>query len=220
MTGDLLKAYAHHPFRVLGARPSDTRTSLIDRKADLLLFGDEKELDEALASLLNPQLRLRAELRWFPMTSDAEVSGLFARLVQAGAPELPRLQTESFLAQFNALRLALTRQLARSARELDAYLRALSIAADALLPRQVLEEINCDRRKAGFPAADDLGALEAGLEELFHETARVLVGDAPGMYGQEAFRTLGKNLEQAYRNTGSPYHNSYFLEIAAAELGA
>lgn len=224
----MIDTYRDHPFRVLDASPRDTRAALAERQADLALFGDDGASEEALAALLHPATRLEAELRWFPLAEAEEVERLLRCVEEAlahgdkpwsdasrdasGMPNMP-----SMLGQFNAVRLLLSTLPYHSPAQLESLLLSLSVVSDALLPRQVMDELNLDRRVAGFPELDEAAELEAGLEALFHETLRELLSHVEWK-GDRDKRGLAESLREAYTNRTSPYHNSFLLQLADHEL--
>lgn len=224
----MIDTFRNHPFRVLGASPRDTRAALAERQADLALFGDDGASEEALAALLHPATRLEAELRWFPQADTEEVERLLRCVEEAlargdkpwsdasrdasGMPNMP-----SMLGQFNAVRLLLSTLPYHSPAQLESLLLSLSVVSDALLPRQVMDELNLDRRVAGFPELDEAAELEAGLKALFHETLRELLSHVEWK-GDRDKRGLAESLREAYTNRTSPYHNSFLLQLADHEL--
>lgn len=130
----------------------------------------------------------------------------------SAAPNMP-----SMLGQFNAVRLLLSTLPCHSPAQLESLLPSLSVVSDALLPRQVMDELNLDRRVAGFPELDEAAELEAGLKALFHETLRELLSHVEWK-GDRDKRGLAESLREAYTNRTSPYHNSFLLQLADHEL--
>ncbi len=203
-----------NPFFVLGMTPQDTRPALIARQAELALFDDDRSADEALARLLHPSGRLRAEIRWFPQTPAGALEPVRALLKSGGAGAVPRLDSPSVLAQFNFLRLAFSLNPPSEERECRAAINALAIMADALYPGQVTEEINGDRSEGGHALLNGTGETEAEL--------RLLLGDAAALCASwvgRSFRVrLGSELEWDYKNRGTDYHNSFLIELTAGCL--
>ena len=226
MMEDRLRWFWENPFRILEAKSSDPRGVLIRHQEDLSLFEAEAASD-ALNALLHPYSRLEAELRWFPQMKEEEVRELEAFLKEQqpkgealrakGLPSpAPLYQGGSFLAQFNVLRLSLATLQPQTYEGWRSLFLALAVAGDALLPEQVQEEINEDRRAANFTLVTDLEEVNQGIRDLFLETIQtqiqgVPVSRWPGLMARE--------YERAYTDRESPFHNSLFLELAARELG-
>ena len=211
---DLMQEYEHNPFMVLDAMPCDSREQLISRQADLALFDDEHVTEKALAQLLHAQNRLSAEMRWFPQTSREELRRF--RDFLTGADELaaiPDLNTPSVLARFNALRLCVGRFKPMLNNEFEALVYALATLADALSPAQVMDELNVDRRAAGFAELDMASDVMNELRALFDETLQALFDSFRGHWSPK--EVLRQRLERAYKKPDSRWHNSFFVERAA-----
>ena len=216
---DLPAAYQNNPFCVLGASARNTREELMNKQEELALFGDSARSEPALSALLNPQMRLEAEMRWFPLMDETEIRSLlafFSRHMED--TEMPETAVPSFLGQFNMLRLALSRLPFRTVGQVLAILRSLAVAADPLLPRQVRDEINEDRRAAGFPEIQDSAALDTRIADLLDETVRDFLDRMAARIVPADFRDAAKQCRTMYKDTKSPYHNSYLLELAANRL--
>ena len=218
MTSDLKETYRKNPFRILSASPGDPREALIRLQGDQALFGDAAESARALAELLHPESRLEAEMRWFPQTDRALIDRLFAWLdLPRREKTLPRLILPCHLANFNYVRLVLSEFPIGSTAQLHAVLRSLSVAADALLPRQVMAEINGDRNKAGFALLSDTDAVVSQLRALFTETVRFTVSrSGPAVFA--GIRALSGELKKDYTDRSSPYHGSFLLRVASEDL--
>ena len=214
---DLREIYRKNPFCVLSATPKDTRETLIRLQGDLALFGDAAEASEALTCLLHPQNRLEAEMRWFPQTDQKLISALFAWLDDP-APEkpMPRFILPCHLANFNFTRLILSVLPIADTDGLHAVFRSLSVAADTLLPRQVLSEINGDRVRAGFALLDSPDAIQIQLGSLLQETVRFTLARCENTL--IFHKKLSEKVKQDYTDRASPYHNSRLMRIAAEEL--
>ena len=211
----LLDTYRNNPFYLLAASAADSRTALIAKQEDMALFGDDKAADRALAALLNPQTRMEAEIRWFPLMQARETQELIGFFEQHWEDTtMPSLAVPSMLGQFNMLRLALSRLQAGTDSEFRAILFSLATAADTLLPAQVMEEINMDRRLSGFPEITLPSMIEPLLRDLLNETVKIYLDRMAG----KDLRELGQEIDRTYKSAASPYHNSYFLEMAAKRL--
>lgn len=216
----LVDIYRGNPFYVLAASPQSSRASLIERQEETALFGNEQEADRALAALLNPQTRTDAEIRWFPQMDAAAARDLITFFINhPDSTQMPNEQIPSMLGLFNMLRLALVRIPLHTVSEFDAVLKSIAVAADALIPAQVMEEINADRRQSGFPEISDLREIERQIRDLLHETLIALRDNLSKEILDRELQALSETLTQEYRNLSSPYHNSYFLEIAADQIG-
>ena len=211
----LLDTYRNNPFYLLAASAADSRTALIAKQEDMALFGDDKAADLALAALLNPQTRTEAEIRWFPLMQARETQELIGFFEKHWEDVMmPSLAIPSMLGQFNMLRLALSRLQAGTDSEFRAILFSLATAADTLLPAQVMEEINMDRRLSGFPEITLPSMIEPLLRDLLSETVKIYLDRMAG----KDLRELGQEIDRTYKSAASPYHNSYFLEMAAKRL--
>ena len=216
----LLDSYHENPFFILTASARDTRVTLIEKQEELALFGGEEKAEQAMAKLLNPQTRVEAEIQWFPLMETQESQDLIRFFERhRDDTEMPTQRPLSMLGQFNILRLGLSRIQIQTVSELKAILQSSAIAADALIPRQVMEEINQDRKQSGFPEITNQSEIELQVRELMRETIKAYLDNlSRGITGDELSETV-KELKKEYVNASSPYHNSYFLEMAADHLG-
>ena len=215
---DLLQTYSRHPFRVLGATPRHTREELVELQSIAALFGDDESAAQALATLLNPQDRLWAEMSWFPQTDAREVEGLLRAVMQGGSTLSMSFATDSFLAQFNEARLVLATIPLADASTFKEALYTLAELADALLPEQVRDEINDDRAISGFPQLKDTDEMRMLVEDLLRETAVTLRDLRPAQLEGSRARELSATLEKSVRQLGTSAYNSIFLEYAAEEI--
>jgi len=216
---DLLKMTKGNPFWVLNASPEDTRERLIEKQRDMAIYGEEQEGEQALTALLYPQSRLEAEMRWFPNTNTEEIDKLLTYVSEPkGYQPVQPFRTKSYLARFNALRLQLMIFPASGVNELSALIRGLSTVADALLPRQVMEEINLDRKKSGFSLLRKPEELEHSLTELLRETIRAYQEPFTTGVSRTAWKRLGKQLKAEMKDKASPFHNSYLFDLASEEF--
>lgn len=215
---DLLQTYSRHPFRVLGATPRHTREELVELQSIAALFGDDESAAQALATLLNPQDRLWAEMSWFPRTDAREVEGLLRAVMQGGSTLSTSFATDSFLAQFNEARLVLATIPLADVSTFKVALYALAELADTLLPGQVIDEINDDRVASGFPLLEDTDEMIMLIEGLLHETVGALRDLRPpklrGMQAHEFSTALEKSVWQL----GTSAYGSIFLKFAAEEI--
>ena len=215
---DLRETYRRHPFWVLDATPRHTREELVELQSTAALFGDDESAAAALAALLNPQERLRAELSWFPRTDARVVKGLLNAVLQGRPAFGMPFSTESFLAQFNAARLALATVPLVDVPTFMEVLLTLAELADTLLPQQVRDEINEDRARSGFPLLDDSDEMGLLIEGLLHETVGAYRNLRPAQLEGAVARELSAQLQERVRRRGTPEHNSLFLEYAAEEI--
>lgn len=216
---DLIRMTMQNPFRVLGASAEDTRETLIEKQREMALWGENARGEQALSALLYPQSRLEAELRWFPCTAGEEIGKLLDGLSRPrGWQPVQLFHTDAFLARFNALRLQLLAFPIRNVRELAALIHSLCTVADALLPAQVMEEINRDRAKSGFSQLRNPNELDALLTVLLRETVRAFLAACPPAVKPSELGALGTQLQKDMKDRDSVYHNSYLLDLAAEEI--
>lgn len=217
----LLDVYRENPFNYLAASAKDARAELIGKQEEMALFGDGPGADQALAALLNPQTRTEAEIRWFPLMDARETQALMAFFDRHWTDtEMPPQSIPSMLGQFNMLRLALSRLQDVTVSEFQAIFRSIAITADALIPGHVMEEINADRRQAGFPEIKSPSEIEPLIRNLLNETVTAYLNQCLGGISDKDLTEMVKAFRAAYKTASSPYHNSYFLEIAADQLDA
>ena len=218
---DLLSVYRQHPFLVLDATPQCARDELMNKQSEAALFGEEQASADALTALLHPDSRLNAEIHWFPQTEREQIQAIlqyaFHPILSQPAPEF---STPSFLAQFNALRLLLSLLPVETAAEYKGVLHSLSMLGDCLLPRQVMDEINLDRKASGFPPLRKPTEMEPSIVSLLHETALAFLEKRPAQLSREEIQKIVAELRKDYKDRSSIYHNSYFLEIISDELAA
>ena len=213
--------YRSHPFRVLGASSRNTREQLNALRTEAALFGRDEAAEDALTALLHPDSRLDAEIRWFPMTEEKEISALFRYAEQEAVTEpVPDFGARSFLALFNRVRLCLSLLPIPREDAFTASLYSLSLCADTLIPRQVIWEINEDRKVAGFPPLMSEAEADAAISDLLRETADSLIQRRPDSLRGRAAKELSERLLREYRDMKSPRHNSYLVRITAESLAA
>lgn len=205
-----------NPFRILGAAAQDSRSVLIQKQEELALFENQEKTEQALAALLNPQTRMEAEIRWFPMMTASEIQRLLAFLDQHyDNPVMPDPPVPSLVAQFHLLRLVLGSLRLRTPEEAEAVLYSLATVADTLLPGQVMEELNVDHRKAGFPEISNLYEVERSTRELFRETVKDFRARTSAVISQAQWNEVSGRFRMEYQDASSPWHNSSFLKIAS-----
>ena len=216
---DLIKRTEQNPFHVLGASTTDSRERLIELQRDMALFGEEQASEEALNALLYPQSRLEAEIRWFPTAEPSEIQKLMGSVKHPieGQP-IPTFLSGSFLARFNAVRLQLGAFPISNEREFSAVIFSLAVAADALWPAQVMEELNRDRVQSGFSRLEKKEEVDSALSGLLRETVQAYLDIFPTGMRKETLLSIGKNFQSEMKNRKSRYHNSYLLDIAADEI--
>lgn len=216
---DLISLARQNPFHVLNASPADSRETLFEKQWEMALWGENEQGEQALSALLYPQSRLEAEMRWFPCTAGDEIAKLldFVARPRIIRP-VPLFRTDSFLARFNALRLQLTVFPISEVSELSALIHSFATVADALLPAQVMEEINRDREKSGFSPLKRPEELDAPLAGLLRETVQACLSACPAGLNASALETMGKNLKKEMKDRQSPFHNSYLLDLADDEI--
>ena len=216
---NLLSVYRENPFFILTASAKNSRAELIEKQEEMALFGDESAADRALSILLNPQTRTEAEMHWFPLMDEEQIQELMAFFDRHWQDtEMPAQTIPSMLGQFNMLRLALGRIQVQNASELQAVFQSIAMAADGLIPAQVMEELNHDRRQAGFPEISNQSEIEPLIRDLLNETGKAYWETVSGRISDKERLEAAKAFRTAYKSASSPYHNSYFLEIAADQL--
>lgn len=152
-------------FHVLGATLRDGRARIIELAEEVAFKGHEEAATVARAQLINPRMRLTAELGWFPGTSPSKVAALLHGLrknpgVVLAARGLSPLTFSNLLA--GAIELLDER---RSAKEWSDWIIALAKAEDQIDFTDVARDVNEDRAVAGFPEIRDLALVEAALVE-------------------------------------------------------
>lgn len=216
---DLIRLTRQNPFHVLNATPLDSRETLFEKQREMALWGENEQGEQALSALLYPQSRLEAEMRWFPCTAGEEITKLLDYVVSPRSLQpIPVFRTDSFLARFNALRLQLTLFPVSEVPELSALIHSLATVADALLPAQVMEEINRDREKSGFSPLTYPEELDAQLTGLLRETVQACLSACPDGLSSAELDAMGKRLRKEIKDRQSAFHNSYLLDLAVEEI--
>jgi len=155
-----------NPFHLLQCSLRDNRQKIIDCAEERSLVVDAEACNSAKATLINPRLRLSAELRWLPGVAPGKTTELVDRARQGNkilfsvAPKLPDLAACNLL--------ACTLEAASANAEMDTVVTSaivtLATRFDAIAPDDVLRLVNEDRSVAGFPPIKDTAAIGQELQ--------------------------------------------------------
>ena len=124
------------------------------------------------------------------------------------------------LAHFHTLRLVLSQLPISTEAQCMAVLQSLAVSADTLIPGQIMEELNEDRARAGFPEIRTRKEVEIQIRNLLEETAKAFIARIDGIMNPEGRKMLSQRLKEQYQRAASPYHNSYFLELVSDFLNS
>lgn len=138
-----------NPFELLGASPSDSRIKLTALMQNAVLLIGEEEAQKAYADLLNPEERLRAEIRWMGGNED-------------------------ILSTLNGMVAALDAKKLRSMNNMHAadLVESLCSAFGMADAQSVTELINESRKSAGILMAQEMEVREA-LDGYQREVAQI-----------------------------------------------
>lgn len=179
-----------NPFDILGATPRDNRRRLAYLAQDAALLQSEKEAQKAYEELLNPEMRLKAEIRW--TGREENVLSLLNRAVQAfDVRKLKTLYVTQIADNIEKLCFAFCE-------------------ADA---QTVTAIINADRQSAGVLSTEEneVGrALDSYARALAQEIAQ---GMRPAVLGGVIIQLAKRSL---VRDKGALAHNQLLTEVAAA----
>ena len=212
---ELAKTFLAHPYAVLGASTRETLKELEERRRETVLFGDEKTAERAFEALIHPASRLAEELHWFPGMS-REDTERWVRFAASGAPgdTAPAFQGSSFLARFQTIRICLDKLPLDSPFDWMTTAKSLLLASRWLLPGQVMEEINRDRRAAGFTAVNSVKTVEAELDALFQECAGQLLEKTENVPGEMNMENVKAELKRCFENKkDSLYHTRMIMSV-------
>lgn len=168
---EFLNTIYENPFRILGASPLDDRRRLITLADEASLLGVENA-EEALNLLLNAQKRLEAEINWFPSTPAAQAEAVLSYPDNPNPAPYPQIESPSALALFNACRVLLESWKITDLESAAALCKSLALVDCAIQPDALMQEINRDREKAGFPPLTDSADLSYRLDGLRHSAAQ------------------------------------------------
>lgn len=195
-------AILQNPFCILGASPADDRRKLTALAGDAALLG-ENGAEDALNTLLHPQRRLAAEVRWFPGTGQNEVEAVM-RYLRSHEPEpYPNISSASALAQFNVCRICLNDWPTVDEESAFALCKSFSLADAAVRAEDVLAQINRDREASGFQRIAGPEDIEYLLDEIRRETAAGLLARLRNVPGIRLDQFL-KKVAAAYKEVPSP----------------
>lgn len=213
---ELAKTFLEHPYAVLGASSRETVKKLEERRREAALFGDEQNAERAFEALIHPASRLAGELRWFPGMS-REDTERWVRFAASGAPgdTAPAFRGSSFLARFQTIRICLDKLPLDFSSDWMTAAESLFLASRWLLPAQVAEEVNQDRRAAGFAEVKSVKAVEEELDALFQECAGQLLGKIEDVPGKTDLARAERELRQRFKNKkDSLYHTRLVMSTA------
>ncbi len=162
----------HNPFWILGATTQDDVHRIVALAEEKALQLDDEVCRRARADLTSPKFRLAAEVGWFPALQPARVAELLAALAArpfetADDAALPTLARANLM----AAALHIVGHQAAGATNVPvggAAGRILRFAhlVDAIDSAAVLQDINQDRARSGFPAVRGTDQVDAELVEL------------------------------------------------------
>lgn len=175
--------WSANPFFLLGLTPLDDRRTLIEHAhAHVHVHVHEGPEDFALseqarAELLNPRTRLQAELGWLPGLEQGQQHQLLAALAEDPLSLMSAVLEVPPLARANLLCAAFERLSPQACGpdKLAQLMREFALAIDALVLSEMLESVNQDRKVSGFPAVQDLDAVDAAMSKIRKQYKDVLV---------------------------------------------
>lgn len=177
-----LMGLQRNPFPLLGATVRDDRHRIVALAEERLLELDSDECAKARADLLNPRVRLSAEIAWLPGVAPSRASQLAEQVLHNPASSgweqgLPALAKANLLAA--GLEVL---QSADSPAGLAARLVEMANIAAQISAADVLRDINEDRKIARFPLVPSADLIEEELSKR-------------GRYYRSVFRTLLDRLD-------------------------
>ena len=182
---------SENPFAILNASPKDDRHRLTEKADEAALIGGA-EVDDALASLMQMNKRITAELNWFP-GADPDTAAAFTAYAEAAAAGRPAKLPPtdglgSPLAQANAL-AAFFEAWPDSETDYSIGLcRSMDMILSAVTMEDTLEQINADRREGGWEPIPDTMALAEPLETRLRELSRTARARAEKIKGDEELK--------------------------------
>lgn len=166
-----------NPFCILSASPWDSKKKLRELYEEKRLLQDDISCDLALQVLTHPVKRLSAELRWF--SACPELSSVIEHLkecLERPSCTLDHAMNinygEAYVSQLNGLITLLPHI---EDRELDTAISMVLRIESRISPSGMLQIINSDREKAGFPEIQDIKMFEMSLKEYFQEISGVII---------------------------------------------
>jgi len=209
----MAKGLEKNAFAVLGASTTDDVRRLAQLADDAALFG-EINAEAAFSVLTNSVRRLDAETRWLPGVSAETARAIILYRSKTEPAPYPDLSGLTALARLNACRALLDTWKMEDVKSALALCCSLSIAWDGVHAKEVLEEINEDRKKAALPLIADIQDVYDRLDGLLGEMVSELfvrlnesgvsmpevMNEAAVCYGQTRSRLL-EALVHAYALT-------------------
>ena len=203
-----------NPFYILKASPLDTAAELHAKMNEVLLFEENKEAEQAYLTLVHPQHRLEAEMRWFPGEKDL-AGGLIAYTETSKLAPLPDIRTESTLGTVNAWQTVLEKWPAAEPHGAAALAACLLCALRELSTEKVLEELNRDRAKSKFPEIKQQETITHHLLNVQESILKRLT-ERTGEMSREDSLTAMEILAREYQGEG-PLRKYYPLEELVQE---
>lgn len=176
--------FTDNPFQILEAKLTDDRKRLTELADERNLEGDWPILGQSLSILINPRKRLIAEIAWLPQSSIQNLDDLlklaFIGPGKSPPPEKKILKLLEFnkltpIAAANLIAAGLKRLKTSQSSLIHKWLIFLSNLFDKINPIETMDQINCDRKTAGFPLICDLALVRdaiLGRRTYFREIMR------------------------------------------------
>ena len=216
---ELAESLKRHPCAVLGVPAWASLAELEQKRRDAALFGDERMAEKALEALTHPASRLTAELRWFP-GMDLQETEKWVQFAVSGeeGKKAPDYVGDTFLAHFQTVRICLDKLEAEESLDWEMIMKSMLLASQFLLPRQVMEEINRDRLRAGMDVIQSEKDVAEGLDELFREAVDQLAKKMTGFMTGREFGAYALRMSKEYKYRSGQFFHCRMVRIAAERL--
>lgn len=162
-----MSSLVNNPFHLLGASTADNRRRIVELAEEKSLSLDPQVCTQARADLTSPRNRLTAEAGWLLGLDAGAIAKLIPALSTSPLQAVAKLSASvPCLTLANLLAHALEQiQPAASQDEWKKLLAQLAEAVEYIDAKEVLNIINKERAKGGFPEVPSREAVEAEIAE-------------------------------------------------------
>ena len=211
--------YNDNPFKILDVSPTDSRREIVRKAEERALLYDSQKCTEARTILTNPQRRIAAEVHWFLDCSSDEILEIDSFI----SDELSGNNSEGFpwdmccpLTQLNIQLACIDAQRFQNIAKAKFYILGISRLFEAIDSEQVLELINENRDKAGFPEISKIQDIDVALSEIRSEI-RQLLSQRLQKLPEEEYTKLVTALSESYSGN-QRYKGNAVLEDVISEF--
>ena len=169
--------YNDNPFKILSVSPTDNRREIARQAEEKALLLDSQKCTDARTTLTNPQRRITAEIHWFLDCSAEEVKEIDSFISSSLAGnDIDDFSWENYcaLTQLNIQLACLNAHNFNNAPIVKYYILGISRLFESVAADDILQLINDNRRKSGFPEVSKILDIESALGDMRSEIRQSL----------------------------------------------